>query len=220
MEFRFEGVGGDAEGDSFGPDCERIIGSDHDDSLTGRGQPVTYYGRDGDDTLKGSSGDDTLYGGPGNDTLEGSSGYDTLYGGPGNDILQSNGIDDAATFTYKLYGGPGDDTLIVVSDTDRSPTEPSIFEFYFRMGFGRDTVENFDIANDTIYLCGMEGVDWTGWPGSEGYRISVRAYETLPYVGRVKWFQGSIMLEGVTLPWSKNQPAGGLNIIVSESCDP
>ena len=88
-------------------------------------------------------------------------------------------------------------------------------ELYFHARLGRDTVRNFQVALDTIYLCGMEGVDWTGWPSSDGYRISVWAYDDLPYVGRVKWFHGSITLEGVTsLPWSKNEPAGGLKLFV------
>ena len=83
------------------------------------------------------------------------------------------------------------------------------------MGFGRDTVTNFDrSSNDTIFLCGMEGVDYTGWPGSDSYRISVWAFEDLPYVGRTFWFQGSITLEGVELPFTSNEAPGDLKILV------
>ncbi|MDE2668248.1 MAG: SwmB domain-containing protein [Chloroflexota bacterium] len=210
------GTGGDAEGDYYPgldsgltPDCENVIGSNHDDRLLDSDASNVLRGGRGNDTLDGrEAGNDTLYGGPGNDSLTGNNG-DTLYGGTGDDSLTI--IGDVGR--VRLTGGPGDDTLTLRAQRDS--VEPAKYEFYFHMGFGRDTVTGFNLAHDTIYLCGMDNASYTGWPTSGGYRIDVRADEDLPYVGRVHWFQGSIMLEGVTgLPFSNNEPPGNLRIIV------
>ncbi|MDE2751862.1 MAG: calcium-binding protein, partial [Gemmatimonadota bacterium] len=215
---------GGSEGDYFPEQdagfigtCENATGSNHDDWLNGSAADNVLRGGPGNDDLEGEFGTDTLHGGSGNDMLDGDGGADTLYGGPGNDTL------DDSQWNNKWIGGAGDDMLILGSGRD--PAAPSTQELYFHPRFGRDTVQNFHVANDTIYLCGFEGLDWTGWPSSTSYRISVWAYDDLPYVGRVKWFHGSITLEGVTgLPWSKNNPPGGLKLIAvsgsSPTCDP
>jgi Ca2+-binding RTX toxin-like protein len=62
------GSGGDAQGDILAG-IEDIIGSTHDDLLTGDGAANTLDGRSGSDTLKG---------GPGNDTIDGAGGIDTI----------------------------------------------------------------------------------------------------------------------------------------------
>ncbi|MYA50322.1 MAG: hypothetical protein F4Y25_06260 [Chloroflexi bacterium] len=208
-------AGGHAAGDRTLDVFENLIGSDHDDTLQGAFGTLNVYGGGGNDTLRGPFGGDiSLYGGPGDDRVEGDSGNDSLYGGPGNDTLE-----DVWDSNNKFNGGTGDDTLIL--EAGRNPATPSTQELYFHARFGRDTVQNFQVANDTIYLCGMEGVDWTGWPSSNGYRISVWAYDDLPYIGRTFWSHGSITLEGVTgLPFAQNNPPGGLKIIVSNTCAP
>ncbi len=204
-------AGGHAAGDRTLDVFENLIGSDHDDILQGAFGTLNVYGGGGNDILRGPFGGDiSLYGGPGNDTVEGDSGNDSLYGGPGNDTLE-----DVWDSNNKFNGGTGDDTLIL--EDSRNPGSPSTQELYFHARFGRDTVQNFSIDNDTIYLCGMEGVDWTGWPSSNGYRISVWAYDDLPYVGRTFWSHGSITLEGVSLPFAQNDPPGGLKLVVPAS---
>ena len=186
-------VGGHAERDAIIDVCGVVIGSDHDDSLTSGINDHAI----------------TLVGGGGNDKLYGAAGGDTLNGGPGGDTLTAN----SNTGLVKLTGGPGDDTLIVA--TSRASTNPAKSELYFHMGFGRDTVQNFDLAHDTIYLCGMEGMKYSGWPRSDGYRISVYANQDITFAsGRTRtfhFFQGSITLEGVTLPFSSNTPPTGLD---------
>ena len=105
--------GGHAEDDRING-VEIIIGSDHNDGLTGnRGRDNWLYGGKGNDFLNGSAygnnlyhpgpygyeGSNHLYGGEGNDRLWGGDGwfgYDRLYGGEGND---------------KLYGWRGDNYL-------------------------------------------------------------------------------------------------------------
>lgn len=56
---------------------ENLIGSHHDDSLSGNGLVNHLTGLGGDDTLYGYGGDDVLEGGAGADRLEGGAGFDT-----------------------------------------------------------------------------------------------------------------------------------------------
>ncbi|MEQ9665068.1 MAG: Ig-like domain-containing protein [Phycisphaerales bacterium] len=65
---------------------ERVVGSDHDDVLTG------------------GTGSDTLEGGAGDDTLAGGDGADTLVGGAGDDLFIADGTDS-------ISGGSGSDTV-------------------------------------------------------------------------------------------------------------
>lgn len=57
---------------------ERLIGSNHNDTLTGN---------DADNDIYGGRGDDVIDGGLGNDYLDGGLGVDTLTGGQGDDIF-------------------------------------------------------------------------------------------------------------------------------------
>jgi hypothetical protein len=62
------GSGGDTQGGILAG-IEDMVGSAHDDLLTGDGAANTLDGRSGSDTLKG---------GPGNDTIDGADGIDTV----------------------------------------------------------------------------------------------------------------------------------------------
>jgi Ca2+-binding RTX toxin-like protein len=85
--------------DSFAGGVEIIVGSSHNDRITGGGGATTinflFNGRGGNDLLRGSGSNDTLRGGAGNDRLFGEQGADLLLGGKGKD---------------KGNGGPGADT--------------------------------------------------------------------------------------------------------------
>ncbi|MEM8646515.1 MAG: Ig-like domain-containing protein [Pseudomonadota bacterium] len=70
------GQGGDAEGDTL-VNVENLLGSKHNDELTGDGGANTLLGRDGDDELNGEDGDDILEGGKGADKKNGGEGSDT-----------------------------------------------------------------------------------------------------------------------------------------------
>ena len=81
--------------------------------------------------LIGKSTDDTIQGLAGNDRLQGLAGHDKLEGGAGNDIL---------------VGGIGNDTLIGGLGNDL---------YYFKVGFGQDTIVNTGGGVDNIYLDGL-----------------------------------------------------------------
>lgn len=93
--------------DSLASDIEIVVGSGHNDNITGGGGATTsnfrFQGRGGNDVLTGSGSNDTLLGGSGKDTLRGAAGDDTLKGGGGNDkLFGSQGVDVGR-------GGPGKD---------------------------------------------------------------------------------------------------------------
>ena len=79
-----EASGGDAEGDVFSG-FENIIGSSHNDTLTGDTGANTLSAGAGNDSLNGGWGNDSLYGGSGGDVLRGGVGADYLDGGTGSD---------------------------------------------------------------------------------------------------------------------------------------
>jgi Ca2+-binding RTX toxin-like protein len=66
-------------------DVQNLIGSGHDDVITGDGGVNILTGGPGDDLLAGGAGHDVLRGDDGDDTLEGGAGSDTVDGGPGRD---------------------------------------------------------------------------------------------------------------------------------------
>ncbi|MCA0870153.1 hypothetical protein LCL97_04930 [Seohaeicola saemankumensis] len=70
-------AGGHAGGDVISG-FENVIGSRHDDTLTGRGGSNRLIGGGGDDTLRGMAGDDRLSGGAGADVLDGGAGFDVV----------------------------------------------------------------------------------------------------------------------------------------------
>jgi len=81
--------------------------------------------------LVGKSTDDTIQGLAGNDRLQGLAGNDKLEGGNGNDIL---------------VGGNGNDTLTGGSGNDL---------YYFKAGFGQDSIVNTGGGVDNIYFDGL-----------------------------------------------------------------
>ena len=99
---------------------ERIIGSEHDDTILGSRRAESLSGSFGDDCIEGRGGDDSLGGDYGNDTLYGGSGNDTLllsfdeeddvaYGGAGDDFFA--GVESEEGGDDWMDGGPGNDVF-------------------------------------------------------------------------------------------------------------
>jgi len=87
------GSGGDAQGDVL-TNIEDLIGSAHNDTLTGNASDNTLSGFSGNDTVSGGGGADRLEGHDGNDTLDGGSQHDGLFGGTGADLLTGGADSD------------------------------------------------------------------------------------------------------------------------------
>ena len=99
--------GGDADGDVLGEMLENVMGSDHDDMITGTDNVNVgnkLWGLSGNDTLSGREGEDTLYGGAGDDSLSGGDEDDTLEGGPGADVLTGGMGNDRASYSKSMMG--------------------------------------------------------------------------------------------------------------------
>jgi Ca2+-binding RTX toxin-like protein len=89
------GTSGDAAGDAL-YSIENLIGSAHDDELTGDDGANTLTGGGGDDTLLGLNDDDELDGGNGHDILDGGKGIDKMHGGADDDTYIVDHQVDAA----------------------------------------------------------------------------------------------------------------------------
>ena len=153
-----EGVGGDAEGDTFSS-IEHLTGSAFDDIFVASDDatPNVFFGGAGADIFLGLGGNDALVGGAGNDLLlaglgddvvfgeagddiiEGSDGNDTLDGGADNDLIFGQGGDD------RISGRAGADILLGGNDGD-----------IIEGGTGNDTILGGAGVND---ISGGEGDD-------------------------------------------------------------
>ena len=108
-----------------GGDDNIFLGDGNDIGHAGTGRDQ-FFGGLGRDKLYGDSGNDRLFGDDGNDRLFGGVGVDRLAGGNGNDQIDGGAGND------NLAGGAGRDT------------------FVFAPGDGNDTIQDFNIAFDTI----------------------------------------------------------------------
>ena len=127
---------------------DRLMGTAHDDTITGGSGADRLEGGAGDDVLDGGSGADELYGDVGSDTLLGGEGDDVLVGGRGADELHGGAGDDA------LRGGAGDDLLVG--------------------GTGVDAWLRGEAGDDTLDAGGSDGSAWQlldGGAGDDTYRV-------------------------------------------------
>ncbi|MBX7526625.1 calcium-binding protein [Qipengyuania vesicularis] len=93
---------------------ERLVGSAHDDVLSGAGSATMIHGGAGADTITGGGSSDLFFGEDGSDTLNGGDGWDQLNGGDGDDVMVGGNGGDL------FKGGLGDDTIHGDDGTDRA----------------------------------------------------------------------------------------------------
>ena len=137
--------GGEGQDLIYGADGSDEIGGGfgQDTVYAGDGADVVYAGRgtsNADDVLYGGGGADTLFGSSGDDRVFGDSGNDLLFNGSGNDTVQGGGGNDT------LWGGGGNDLLTGDSGSDT---------FAFAAGNGDDTITDFDVNEDALFLAGV-----------------------------------------------------------------
>ena len=136
-------------------------------STLASGQPFELQGDDyislgmGADNFDIGRGNDILYGRHGNDTLSGGRGNDTLKGNQGDDVLRGGVADD------DLYAGSGKDRLTGGKGADRFIWEVDYGDTGLSLGGPRDTITDYNPAEDTIVLA-LADVGVTG-PGQVSF---------------------------------------------------
>jgi Ca2+-binding RTX toxin-like protein len=109
-------------------DVERLIGSEHGDTLTGDDGKNSITGLGGADRIEGLGGPDIQKSGIGDDRIHGGDGLDSHYGGPGDDFM--DGGEGSDTPSFKFSADP------VIVDVGEGTAE----------GEGSDTFINMEIV--------------------------------------------------------------------------
>jgi len=170
---------GDAQGDIL-TNIENVVGSSHNDILSGDHSANVLTGGDGGDLLYGNGGDDTLDGGAGDDTLVGQGGADILNGGAGTDT--ANYYYSATAVTANLAtgvntgGSAAGDTFASIENLHGSAHNDTLTG-----DAGVNTLWGYD-GNDTLEggagadtLDGGDGTDTASYAGSSaGVTIDIR----------------------------------------------
>jgi len=163
-----QAANGDAAGDLFSL-IEGVIGSGHDDVITGDSARNELSGGNGNDVLNGAGGKDMLNGQGGKDTVNGGDGNDRLILGGGNDIGNGGNQNDrisggagndrlnGGAGNDDLKGGGGDDWLNGGSGDDVQNGGGGADVFVFQTEHGGDTVEDFQVNIDKIDMSGHSG---------------------------------------------------------------
>ncbi len=154
IDLALGGTLGDALGDVL-TDVENVVGSDHDDVISGDISDNELSGGSGSDVLSGDSGDDVLLGGGGNDTLNGGDDDDLLQGGLGADSLDGGAGIDTASYEAASTG-------LVIDLADSSNNSGEAFgDTYTSVEKVRGSTFDDEITGDAQdnYLEGLAGDD-------------------------------------------------------------
>lgn len=151
--------------------ADRLHGTSAADIIDGLGGNDRLYGHGGDDTflVSGNAGFDRYDGGSGVDTIQGSAGNDiiglangsfslanieVINGGAGFDILRLSAKRDtldlssiAVTGIERIDAGAGNDRITASSGADILRGGAGCDRFVFKVGFGHDTIEDFELGH-------------------------------------------------------------------------
>jgi Ca2+-binding RTX toxin-like protein len=105
--------------------ANEIVGSAHDDVLSGEGGNDTLSGGIGNDRLNGGAGSNTLHGGEGEDTLRGGDSNNPSTGALGSDLLMGNRGND----TYVIH-----DARTVVAESVDEGVDTVVASFDYTLG--------------------------------------------------------------------------------------
>ncbi len=147
-----------------------IRGSAYGEAVNGTGEKDVIYSYNGNDVIHGRGNDDRIYSGAGDDRIAGDSGMDVALAGTGNDRIYGGAGDDrlwGQSGNDNISGGQGDDILTGGSGYDH---------FIFDNLWSRDTITDFDVSHDHIYLRGLsfDALE-SGKLNASEFRIGVEA---------------------------------------------
>jgi Ca2+-binding RTX toxin-like protein len=133
---------------------ETLVGSAHDDTLTGDAGSNSLYGLSGNDVIVGDAGNDTIYGEAGNDVLSGGDGADTFHYalGGGNDAI-AGGAAGSWLDAITLTGLNGSATL----NGNTLTGQGWIMELDAGSSFGAQSGESFSLSNDASGTITFDG---------------------------------------------------------------
>ena len=165
------GIDTDTGSDISFIDIEKIIATDHADSVDGQfaTSGILLDMAAGDDSFAGGSGDDTVNAGSGDDTIDGADGDDSLTGGDGNDtfVFDESGDDTISDFGVGNSGSQDDGDQSNNDFIDLEDYYTDIFEL--RADFEDDGLLNQsvgDFSDNTAFtgsltLTGLSKTDLT-----------------------------------------------------------
>lgn len=146
-------------------EVERLIGSEHGDTLTGDDGKNSITGLGGPDVIEGLGGPDIQKSGVGDDRIHGGEGLDSHYGGPGDDFM--DGGDGADTPSFKFSPDPV--TVDLIEGTATGEGEDTFINMEIVAGSRHGDTFLGDERSNTFYpLGGDDTVD-----GGEGFDVVV-----------------------------------------------
>lgn len=143
------------EGSDILRGIEGLIGSDHNDWLSGDSWHNLIAGGLGNDQIFGHAGDDELIGNEGADRLEGGDGDDILTGASGDDIVIGGAGFDLAAFHTATAGVRVDLRITTAQNTGEGSDTLTGIEDLLGSDFG-DVLIGDDASN---YINGGQGAD-------------------------------------------------------------
>ena len=151
----------DIDGEMFGTDSFRVVGSAAKEQIFGTASGDTLQGEGGNDMLDGRDGNDVLIGGAGADSMFGGNGADSFYfeglgdvafGGAGNDRFYTG--KEAAT----MSGGDGNDLFVIRAGTRGHVVTGNAgidqFDFFTAKGGSGARIIDFDAGVDRLTIDG------------------------------------------------------------------